>query len=82
MSRLNQLVKQVDEDLNNYRITEPANAITAFVDYLRQLVCAPRAPERFWGKGMDDTKEAAFVTLYTVLTDACESDCAFCAVYE
>ena len=27
-----------------------------------------RGRERFWGKGMDDTKEAAFVTLYTVLT--------------
>ena len=27
-----------------------------------------RGRERFWGKGMDGTKEAAFATLYTVLT--------------
>ena len=26
-----------------------------------------RCRERFWGKGMDETKEAAFVTLYHVL---------------
>ena len=67
LSRLNQLVKQVDDDLSNYRIPEPANAITAFVDELSNWYVR-RGRERFWGKGMDDTKEAAFVTLYTVLT--------------
>ncbi len=67
LSRLNQLVKQVDEDLSAYRITEPANAIAAFVDELSNWYVR-RGRERFWGKGMDDTKEAAFVTLYTVLT--------------
>jgi len=67
LSRLNQLVKQVDDDLTNYRIPEPANAITAFVDDLSNWYVR-RGRERFWGKGMDDTKEAAFVTLYTVLT--------------
>ncbi len=67
LSRLNQLVKQVDDDLSNYRIPEPAAAITAFVDDLSNWYVR-RGRERFWGKGMDDTKEAAFVTLYTVLT--------------
>ena len=66
LSRLNQLVKRVDEDLCNYRIPEPARAITEFVDDLSNWYVR-RCRERFWGKGMDDTKEAAFVTLYTVL---------------
>ena len=66
LSRLNQLVKRVDEDLCNYRIPEPARAITDFVDDLSNWYVR-RCRERFWGKGMDDTKEAAFVTLYTVL---------------
>lgn len=57
----------MDEDLTAYRIPEPANAITAFVDDLSNWYVR-RGRERFWGKGMDDTKEAAFVTLYTVLT--------------
>ncbi|MDD3214407.1 MAG: isoleucine--tRNA ligase [Eubacteriales bacterium] len=67
LSRLNQLIKQVDDDLSNYRIPEPANAIAAFVDELSNWYVR-RGRERFWGKGMDETKEAAFVTLYTVLT--------------
>ena len=66
LSRLNQLVRQVDDDLTNYRIPEPANAIAAFVDDLSNWYVR-RGRERFWGKGMDDTKEAAFTTLYTVL---------------
>ncbi|NCB06341.1 MAG: isoleucine--tRNA ligase, partial [Clostridia bacterium] len=66
LSRLNQLVKKVDDDLTAYRIPEPANAISAFVEELSNWYVR-RGRERFWGKGMDDTKEAAFVTLYTVL---------------
>ena len=66
LSRLNQLVRRVDDDLCNYRIPEPARAITEFVDDLSNWYVR-RCRERFWGKGMDDTKEAAFVTLYTVL---------------
>ena len=66
LSRLHQLIRQVDDDLTNYRFTEPANAITAFVDDLSNWYIR-RGRERFWGKGMDGTKEAAFVTLYTVL---------------
>ncbi|MFH1880366.1 MAG: isoleucine--tRNA ligase [Bacillota bacterium] len=67
LSRLNQLIKQVDEDLTAYRIPEPANAIEAFVDDLSNWYIR-RGRERFWGKGMDGTKEAAFATLYAVLT--------------
>ncbi len=67
LSRLNQLVQQVDDDLTQYRIPEPANAIAAFVDELSNWYVR-RGRERFWGKGMDETKEAAFATLYTVLT--------------
>ncbi len=66
LSRLNQLVKRVDDDLSNYRVPEPARAITEFVDVLSNWYVR-RCRERFWGKGMDETKEAAFVTLYTVL---------------
>jgi isoleucyl-tRNA synthetase len=67
LSRLNQLIQKVDEELSLYHIPEPANAIAAFVDDLSNWYVR-RGRERFWGKGMDETKEAAFVTLYTVLT--------------
>ncbi|MBP3541921.1 MAG: isoleucine--tRNA ligase [Clostridia bacterium] len=67
LSRLNKLIKSVDDDLTNFRIPESARSITEFVDDLSNWYVR-RCRERFWGKGMDDTKEAAFVTLYTVLT--------------
>ena len=66
LSRLNQLIKRVDDDLSNFRIPESARAIGDFVDELSNWYVR-RGRERFWGKGMDDTKEAAFATLYAVL---------------
>ena len=67
LSKLNTLVKYVDEGLAEYRITENARAIAAFVDELSNwyVRCCR---ERFWGKGLEGDKLAAFETLYTVLT--------------
>ncbi len=76
LSRLHQLVEKVDEDLCNYRIPEPARAITEFVEDLSNWYVR-RGRERFWGKGMDDTKEAAFITLYTVLVTLCKAIAPF-----
>ena len=66
LSRLNTLVKKVDADLAEYRITEPATAIQEFTDELSNWYVR-RGRERFWGKGMAGDKEAAFATLYHVL---------------
>ena len=66
LSRLNSLIARVDEDLSAFRVTEPANAIAAFVDDLSNWYVR-RGRERFWGKGMAGDKEAAFATLYHVL---------------
>ena len=66
LSRLHKLIKTVDENLSNFLIPESARAITEFVDDLSNWYVR-RGRERFWGKGMDDTKEAAFATLYNVL---------------
>ena len=67
LSKLNTLVKFVDEGLADYKITETARAIAAFVDELSNwyVRCCR---ERFWGKGLEGDKLAAFETLYTVLT--------------
>ena len=68
LSRLNSLIARVDDDLSNYRVTEPANAIADFVDDLSNWYVR-RGRERFWGKGMAGDKEAAFATLYHVLVE-------------
>ena len=66
LSKLNTLIDQVDDDLANYRVTESANKLAAFVDELSNWYVR-RGRERFWGKGMGGDKEAAFATLYHVL---------------
>ena len=67
LSGLNTLIKVVDEGLNEYRITETARAIGAFVDDLSNWYVR-RCRDRFWGSGMTKDKEAAYTTLYTVLS--------------
>ncbi|MDR1440522.1 MAG: isoleucine--tRNA ligase [Clostridiales bacterium] len=67
LSRLNTLVKSVNADLSEYRITEPTRSIQQFVDELSNWYVR-RCRERFWQKGMGRDKESAFMTLYTVLS--------------
>ncbi len=66
LSRLNTLVKNVDEHLENYRIFEASREMVDFVDDLSNWYVR-RSRERFWGKGMAGDKEAAFATLYHIL---------------
>lgn len=66
LSELNSLVKQVTDDLDNYRITEPARAIADFVDKLSNWYVRVNR-SRYWGSGMEKDKVAAYLTLYTVL---------------
>ena len=66
LSRLNSLIKEVDDNLTAYKIPESARALNDFVDELSNWYVR-RGRERFWGKGMAGDKEAAFTTLYHVL---------------
>ena len=66
LSRLNTLVRDVDEHLANYRVTEASREMVDFVDDLSNWYVR-RSRERFWGKGMAGDKEAAFATLYHIL---------------
>ena len=66
LSKLNSLVDEVDKGLSEYKATETSRAIAQFVDELSNWYVRLNR-ERFWGKGLDGTKLAAFETLYTVL---------------
>ena len=67
LSGLNSLIKFVDEGLNEYKIAETSRAIGEFVDNLSNWYVR-RCRDRFWGSDMTENKEAAYVTLYTVLS--------------
>ena len=66
LSKLNTLVKTVDENLGNYRIPEAARALDSFVDEMSNWYVR-RSRDRFWAKGMKQDKINAYMTLYTAL---------------
>ena len=66
LSKLNTLVKTVDENLGNYRIPEAARALDSFVDEMSHWYVR-RSRDRFWAKGMEQDKINAYMTLYTAL---------------
>ena len=66
LSKLNTLVKNTDEGLQNYEITETARAIQDFVDILSNWYVRV-GRDRYWGNGLTEDKIAADTTLYTVL---------------
>ncbi len=66
LSKLNSMVKAVDEDLEHYRIPEAARALQSFVDDMSNWYVR-RCRERFWAGGMEQDKINAYMTLYTAL---------------
>ena len=72
LSKLNTLVKTVDNNLANYKITETARALEDFVDELSNWYVR-RCRERFWAKGMEQDKINAYMTLYTTLVTLCKT---------
>ncbi|MBP5177040.1 MAG: class I tRNA ligase family protein, partial [Clostridia bacterium] len=67
LSKLNTLVRTVDEGLEEYKIFESARLMQAFVDELSNWYIR-RCRERYWGSGMTDDKVAAYTTLWHTLT--------------
>ena len=66
LSKMNTMVKDVDNNLANYRIPEAARALQEFVDDMSNWYVR-RSRERFWAKGMEQDKINAYMTLYTAL---------------
>ncbi|MCR4655114.1 MAG: isoleucine--tRNA ligase [Lachnospiraceae bacterium] len=72
LSKLNSVIKEVDEDLESYKIPEAARALQDFVDDLSNWYVR-RSRERFWAKGMEQDKINAYMTLYTSLVEICKA---------
>ena len=72
LSKLNTLVKEMDENLKNYRIPEAARVLQEFVDEMSNWYVR-RSRERFWESGMPQDKINAYMTLYTALVTVCKA---------
>ncbi len=66
ISKLNTVIKEVDEKLEKYDITSAALQIENFTDELSNWYVR-RNRERFWSQELTDDKIGAYVTLYEVL---------------
>ncbi len=66
LSKLQTLVKTVDENLENYRIFEAARDMQDFIDEVSNWYVR-RSRERFWQSDMPQDKINAYKTLHTVL---------------
>ncbi len=71
LSKLNSLIKEVDSNLENYKITETSRILQEFVDQLSNWYVR-RSRERFWKKDMPQDKINAYMTLYTALVTLCK----------
>ncbi len=71
LSKLNTAIKEVDQNLDHYRIPEAARVLDNFVDEMSNWYVR-RCRERFWAKGMEQDKVNAYMTLYTALTQICK----------
>ncbi len=71
LSKLNTAIREVDENLDNYRIPEAARVLDNFVDEMSNWYVR-RCRERFWAKGMEQDKINAYMTLYTGLVEICK----------
>ncbi len=66
-ARLNQLIARVDDRLENYDAYATTMAVEEFLDDLSNWYVR-RSRRRFWKSEHDADKEAAYTTLYRVLT--------------
>ena len=66
LSRLNTTIKDVDENLENYKIPEACKALESFVDDMSNWYVR-RGRERYWVQDMTNDKIAAYMTLYEAL---------------
>ena len=72
LSKLNSMVKSVDDNLGNYRIPESTKALAEFVDDMSNWYVR-RCRERYWAKDMPQDKINAYMTLYTALVTLCKA---------
>ena len=72
LSKLNSMVKSVDDNLGNYRIPEATKALAEFVDDMSNWYVR-RCRERYWAKDMPQDKINAYMTLYKALVTLCKT---------
>jgi isoleucyl-tRNA synthetase len=77
LSELNQLIKEVDENMQKYDLIRATKPISKFIDNLSNWYIR-RSRRRFWKSRNDEDKEEAYQTLWLVLTELSKVIAPFC----
>ncbi|MEZ5691609.1 MAG: GNAT family N-acetyltransferase [Rickettsiales bacterium] len=72
LAKCNQSVKEIEKSMNDYDTPTACDAVLQFFDTLNNWYIR-RSKERFWKSEHDTDKQAAYDTLYTVLTTMCRA---------
>ena len=72
LSRMNSMVRDVDANMDQYRIPETAKVLESFVDDMSNWYVR-RSRARFWASGMEQDKVNAYMTLYTAIVTLCKA---------
>ncbi len=67
LSKLQSLIEQVDEEMQNYNLNKVVPVLVEFVEYLTNWYIR-LSRRRFWKSENDTDKDSAYSTLYQVLT--------------
>ncbi|MFI3207198.1 MAG: class I tRNA ligase family protein, partial [Clostridia bacterium] len=71
LSKLNTLIKEVDEKMNDYKVQDTTKSLMNFVDEMSNWYVR-RSRERFWADSLTEDKIAAYMTLSTALVEFCK----------
>ncbi len=71
LSKLNQLVKEVEEGMDDYDLSRAVEPFIGYVDLLTNWYIR-RSRRRFWEEQQSTDRDQAFETLYHVLLTLCE----------
>ena len=81
ISKLNSLVEEYKELMDNYDVTKAARAVSDFtIDHLSNWYVR-RCRRRFWKSEMNKNKLSAYQTLYECLVTISQTYRSFCSVY-
>ncbi len=70
LSRMQTLIKEVNEEMEAYRLYKVVDSLVSFIDDLTNWYIR-RSRRRFWKSEDDSDKNQAYQTLYSVLVELC-----------
>ncbi|WP_077368888.1 isoleucine--tRNA ligase [Anaerosalibacter sp. Marseille-P3206] len=77
LSKYNSLLKNVEEDMNEFDLTRAVRRIQEFINEDMSNWYIRRSRRRFWATELDEDKKAVYLTTYEILVGLCKVTAPF-----